>query len=79
MSQNAVAQIRKLLGVDNAEKPRVMTVAERNDNVTVLIDHTGNSIKIETTFNSKARDRVIVSGGNILGKAEQPSVTVWIN
>ena len=79
MSQNAVAQIRKLLGVDNVEKPRVMTVAERNGNLTELIDHTGNSIKIETTFNSKALDRVIVSGGKILGKAEQPSVTVWIN
>ena len=79
MSQNAVAEIRKLLGVDNEKKPQIMIVADRSDAVTIVIDHAGNKINIETSTQHKEGDRVIVSGNKILGKAEQPTITIWVN
>lgn len=79
MSLDVLDQVRRALGVSDVDRPKVMVVAERSESAVVVIDQTGNRITIETPNTNSEGDRVIVSGGKILGQAESPSVTVWVN
>ena len=78
MNLDVLSQVRKALGVGDVDRPKVMVVAERSDVAVVVIDQSGNRITIETPNTNNDGDRVIVSGGKILGQAESPSVTVWV-
>ena len=78
MSNNALEQVRGLLNIGKAEQPKVMSVAEVTDTVTVVIDQDGARINVATPANAKTGDKVIVSGGKVVGFSESPSITVWI-
>lgn len=79
MSLNTLNEIKSALGLASESAPTVMTVSDNSDGITSLIDQAGNSITLESNITIKAGQRVIVSGGKILGAAEKPSVTIWIN
>lgn len=79
MSQNALAEVRRALGIRERDIPAVMTVAQRTQAAVIAIDQKGNRVSLAATETAKTGDRIIVSGGRIIGRAEQPQVTVWIS